>query len=128
MSFMARRIAMRFLADQAPGARSRARENTQPVNKPDGISRQIQRENGKTDPEANPDQVKPDRRDIRPKDVFTPTPNDTGVLNLAETGRDLQRAIKHTIPEDEGYDTVRNLSQYLIETEGGGGTEPVGTD
>jgi hypothetical protein len=128
MSEMAHRIARRFLADQAPGARSKARKDTQPVNKPDGISREIQRENGKTDPDATPDQAPLNRKDIQPKDVFTPAPKDTGVLNLVETGKDLQRAIDDEVPENKGYDVVRNLSQYLIRTEGGGGAEPVGTD
>jgi hypothetical protein len=51
-----------------------------------------------------------------------------GVRNFAETGKDLQKALDRQIPKDKGYDTVRNLSQYLIRTQGGGGTKPEGKE
>jgi len=124
---MAERVANRYAA-QAPDGREKARENTQPINKPDGISKEIIQDSGKVQKDGNPDQAPINHRDIQPKDVFSPGPNDTGVLNLVETGKDLQKAIDDEVPENKGYDAVRNLSQYLIKTEGGGGAEPVGGD
>jgi hypothetical protein len=105
------------LADQLPGGRSRARKNTQPVNKPKGITVPLQREQGADLAGNNPEAVEPDRRDIRPKDVFSPSPKNLAVQNLYETGRDLERAIEKQVPKDRGYDSVYNLSQYLIKTE-----------
>ncbi len=108
------RVAARFLkADQPPGARQDARKRALPVNKPRGIDRQIQRDNAKSHTEGE-DAVEPNRRDIVPKDVFPPSPKNTGVLNLVETGRDLSKALEKQVPKDEGYDNVRSLSQYLI--------------
>lgn len=108
------RVATRFLvADQPPGARQDARKRALPVNKPRGIDRQIQKENGESRTEGE-DVVEPDRRDILPKDVFAPSPRNTGVLNLVETGKDLSRALEKQIPRDVGYDEVSNLSQYLV--------------
>lgn len=112
-------------ADQPSGARSEAVRNTHPINKPKGIKKDIVEEHARGVNHRN-DTVKPDRRDIRPEDVFAGTPNQMGVRNFAETGRDLQHALDKQIPKDKGYDTVSNLSQYLIRTEGGGGTKPVG--
>ena len=66
------------------------------------------------------------RRDIQPSDVFNLTPNLAGVLNFYESGKDLQNAIDTKVPRDKGYDTVYNLSQYLIRTQGGGGNKPAG--
>ena len=127
MDPLALRVAARFqrLADQPPGQRQRARRLTQPINKPKGIDRGIVKDFGETVAEGK-DITEPDRRDIQPKDVFTPSPNHTGVLNLAETGKGLERVIERQIPKDKGYDTVRNLSQYLIRTEGGGEGGPEG--
>lgn len=120
------RVAARFLrADQAPGMRKEVKELVKPVNRPKGIDRDIVRQHGKPMLEGNDDLVKPDRRDLRPEDLFSPKPSQVGVLNLAETGKDLSKVIKNQIPKDKGYDAVRNLSQYLIETEGGGGAKPV---
>jgi len=65
-------------------------------------------------------------RDIQPSDVFNLTPNLGGVLNFYETGKDLQQAIDKKVPRDKGYDTVYNLSQFLIRTEGGGDGNPAG--
>ena len=98
---------------QPPGARQDARQRTQPINKPRGIDRQIARENGESRTEGE-DVTKPHHRDIQPKDVFSPTPDVMGVLNLAETGKDLSRALDRQVPKDKGYDEVSNLSQYLL--------------
>jgi hypothetical protein len=57
--------------------------------------------------------------------VFHPKPDQVGVLNLVETGKDLSKAIRTLIPKDKGYNVVNDLSQYLIETQGGGGAAPV---
>ncbi len=122
----ARRVVARFLlANGAPGARSEAKKNTHPINKPRGIEPSIVDEHARGVEERR-DEVPPDRRDVRPEDVFAGTPNQMGVRNFAETGRDLQHALDKQVPKDKGYDTVRNLSQYLIRTEGGGDTPPVG--
>jgi len=123
------RVAARFQrqADQPPGAKQRARKLTQPINKPKGIDRHIVKDHGGLMggvPEE--ERIDADRRDITPKDVFTPTPDHTGVLNLAETGKDLQHALDKQVPKDKGYDNVRQLSQYLIRTEGGSGDGPQG--
>lgn len=112
-------------ADAAPGARNQAVQRTHPINKPRGIDPDIVAEHARG-VEHREDQLKPNRRDVRPEDVFAGTPNQMGVRNFAETGKDLQRAIDKQIPKDKGHDTVYNLSQYLIRTEGGGGTPPVG--
>jgi hypothetical protein len=72
------------------------------------------------------DQIKPDSKDIRPSDVFNANANNVMMLNYVVNGyRDMEKAIHNQIPKDKGYDTVKNLSQYLIETGGGGGTKPV---
>lgn len=107
------------LADQAPGARQKARKNSIPINKPKGIDRDVVKENGLSKTKGE-DVVKPQSKDITPKDVFTPTPNNTGVLSLAQSGKDLSKALSSQVPKDKGYDVVRNLSQYLIRTEGNG--------
>jgi len=117
------RVAARFLhADQPPGQRRRDKSLVKPVNPPKGIDRSIAKEHGQPMEDAHDEVVSPDRRDLRPIDLFVPKPDQVSVRNLAETGRDLARAIQKQIPKDKGYATVRNLSQYLIETEGGGGT------
>lgn len=114
-----RRVIARFKqADQNPGARQKAWINTTPVNKPKGIGRDVTKDYGVSKDDG--DAVEADRRDIRPEDVFNVTPDQTGVLNLAQTGKDLSKAIHSQIPKDKGYDVVRNLSQYLIRTDGNG--------
>ena len=116
----ARRVVSRFKqADQQPGARQKAWKNTTPVNKPKGISRDVIKDYGSSKEEGE-GVVEADRRDIRPEDVFNPTPDQTGVLNLAQSGKDLSKAIEKQVPKDKGYDVVRNLSQYLIRTKGNG--------
>lgn len=123
---IALRVAARWIqGDQPPGQRQHAKELTQPINRPKGIDRQVVRDFGKTK-EKGDETVKPERKDIRPKDVFTPTPRDVGVKNLVDTGKDLSKAIDTQVPKDKGYDVVRNLSQYLIRTEGGSGGGPEG--
>lgn len=126
MTRLAYRVVVRYLAaNQPPGARSDAKKMTHPVNKPKGIDPDIVREHGRGVAAPHDHHIQPDRRDIRPEDVFAGTPDQMGVRNLAETGKDLSKALDHQIPRDKGYDTVYNLSQYLIRTDGGGGTPPV---
>lgn len=48
------------------------------------------------------------------------------VLNFAETGEDQDKVLRTQVHKDKGWDTVKNLSQYLIRTEGGGDTPPAG--
>jgi hypothetical protein len=132
---MALRIVARFQrqADQAPGARKETRDLVRPINTPKGMSRDTLKDYVTTD-EVRADTVAPDRRDIRPVDVFQPKPRNMNVLNLANKGwpgtsedyGDMEKAIRKQIPKDKGYATVSNLSQYLVETKGGGGTKPVG--
>ncbi len=120
------RVAARFMrADQPPGMRKEVKNLTEPVNHLRGIDRQLAREHGQPMDSGIDESVKPQRRDIRPEDVFHPKPNQIGVLNLVETGKDLSKVLRTQIKKDKGYDTVNNLSQYLIETEGGGGTKSV---
>jgi hypothetical protein len=120
------RVAARFMrAEQQPGMRKNVQELVSPINKPRGIDRGIVRDHGQLMEEGIDDTVKPNRRDIRPEDAFAGTPNQMGVLNLAETGKDLSKVLRTQIQKDKGYDVVRNLSQYLIRTEGGGGADPV---
>ncbi len=120
------RVAARFLrADQPSGQRKKDKALVKPVNKLKGIGKSTTKEHGKAMPDGHDDTVSPNRKDLRPEDLFIPKPDQVGVRNLAETGKDLSKAIKTQIPKDRGYATVRNLSQYLIETAGGGGTPPV---
>lgn len=120
------RVAARFLtADQPAGQRKKVRNLVQPVNKAKGIDKSILKEHGKPMLDGHEDTVSPNRRDIRPEDVFIPKPNQTSVRNLAETGNDLHKVLENQVQKDKGYATVKNLSQYLIETGGGGGTKPV---
>ncbi len=123
---LALRVAARFMvAEQQPGMRKEVKNLTEPVNRLKGIDRQLAREHGQLMDSGMDETIKPQRKDIRPEDVFHPKPNQIGVLNLVETGHDLSKTIRNQIPKDKGYDTVKNLSQYLITTEGGGGTKPV---
>ena len=122
---MALRVAALFLADQPPGQRDHARNLTKPINQPKGIERTVKKDQGKQETKGE-EKVKPDTRDIQPKDVFPTTPRNTGVRNFAETGKDLATPLDKQVPKDKGYETVKNLSQYLIRTEGGGEGGPEG--
>lgn len=121
------------LADQPPGARKDVRDLVKPINPPKGISRETIKNYVTTDDQRD-DAMAPNRRDLRPQDVFQPKPNNMNVLDYARKGwpgtsedyEGMAKAIRNTIPKDKGYDTVSNLSQYLVETGGGGGTKPVG--
>jgi hypothetical protein len=130
---MACRVAARFQrADQPAGARKDVRDLVKPINTPKGMSRETLKDYITTD--ERPDSVTPDRRDVLPKDVFQPKVKNMNVLDLARKGwpgenddyKDMDRALRVQIPKDKGYDTVSNLSQYLVETGGGGGTKAVG--
>jgi hypothetical protein len=111
------RVATRFLcADQPPGMRKDVKDILKPVNSPKGISREIVKEHGQALEEGTDESVAPNRRDLRPQDLFFSKPDQVSVRNLAETGKDLSRAINKQIPKDEGYDSVSNLSQYLVNT------------
>lgn len=110
----------RFQADQPAGARQKAKRNTAPINKAKGIDRTVVKENAVSKTKGE-DVVKPDSRDIQPKDVFNPTPRNMGVYSLVESGKDLSHALEKQVPKDKGHDVVYNLSQYLIRTDGNGG-------
>jgi hypothetical protein len=126
VSTAAVRVAARYAASVNP--RQEAKRDVKPVNAPKGIDKGIVRENGKADTDhlEGDDGSTPARRDIRPEDVFLAKPKDTAVRSLVETGHDMEKVIEKQIPKDRGYDAVKNLSQYLIETEGGGGAKAVG--
>jgi hypothetical protein len=116
---LAARVASRFIqrmADQPPGQRKHVQELVKPINQPRVKQPDITRDEGVKVTE-------PDKRDILPQDIFDPTNGD--VLNLALTGEDLTE-VNDEIPDDKGYGTVKNLSQYLIRTEGGGEGGPEG--
>jgi len=125
---LARRVAARFaqkLADQPPGQRKKVKELVTPINKPKGISPEITKDYAESKSQGD-DITIPDARDVQPKDLFKPFPKDTGVLNLVETGKDLSEALDTQIPKDKGHETVNNLSEYLVRTEGGGEGGPEG--
>lgn len=122
-SVLVLRVAARYqrrTADQPPGQKQRARKVTTPINRPKGIGRAITKDYGESLPEVGAEPAPAHRRDIEPEDVFDPLPRDVAVRNFAETGEDLSKAIQKQIPKDKGYETVKNLSQYLITTQGGG--------
>ena len=120
-------------ANQPPGARKDTRDLVTPINKPKGISREVTKDYAET-PAETPDSIEPNKRDITPQDVFKPLPKNVNVLDYALKGwpgtdedyKDMDKALNKQIPKDKGYDTVSNLSQYLIETQGGGDTVAVG--
>lgn len=107
------------VAAKGPNPRSKAKESVKPVNRLKGIDRPTVSDYAKSDEDPK------SKRDIRPQDVFFPKPDQVGMLNLAQTGKDMSKAIEKQIPKDKGYETVDQLSQYLIETKGGGNTPPV---
>lgn len=132
MSIVSLRVAARFQrrADQLPGARGETKRNVTPINKPKGIAPEIVKEHVVTETVDG----KPQRKDIQPKDVFSPKPTNMGVLDYARSGwpgtdkdyEDMNDALRNKVPKDKGHDTVNNLSQYLVRTQGGGGTKPAG--
>jgi len=128
------RVAARYQrANQAPGAKRETKELVTPINKPKGISRDVIKDQAVTEHDRE-DDVKPDKRDLTPKEVFSPKPRNMAMLNYVREGwpgtadeyQDMDKAIRTQIRKDKGYDTVKNLSQYLVETGGGGDTKPVG--
>jgi len=125
MTRIAARVVRRWLwklADQASGQRKYVRDLSAPINPPKSIPKRLQREMG--DAVAVGDETtRPDRRDIQPSDVFQSTTDNMGVLNLAETGKDFN---EDPVERNKGYETVNNLSQYLIRTDGGGEGGPEG--
>jgi hypothetical protein len=131
------RVAARFQkqADQPPGARQDAAKALKPINRPKGISHETIKNYVRTEDDYNRETIDPKRTDIQPKDVFQPKPRNLNVLDYIKKGwpgtsadyTDMQHAIKHEIPHDKGHATVRNLSQYLVRTEGGGDTPALGT-
>lgn len=133
-SSLALRVAARFQrqADQQAGARKEVRELVTPINKPKGIAPVIIKDNAVTEKGGG----KPQRKDIQPKDVFSPKPKNMGVLDYAKSGwpgtdkdyEDMDSALRNKVPKDKGHDTVNNLSQYLVRTDGGGGTKSVGKE
>ena len=134
-STLSLRVAARFLRYAANPAKARqdARDLLTPINKPKGIAPSTVKEQALTDKARDTD-TKADNRDITPKDVFTPKPKNMNVLDYVRKGwpgdstdyKDMEKAIRKQIPKDKGFATVKNLSQYLVETGGGGGTKPVG--
>jgi hypothetical protein len=131
------RVAARFQkwADQPPKARQDAKKAIRPINKPKGMGRETVKEYVRTEDDYNNETVDPKRTDIRPEDVFVPKPKNMNVLDYVNKGwpgtagdyEDMGHAIDTQIPKDRGHETVYNLSQYLIRTEGGGGTPALGT-
>jgi hypothetical protein len=127
MDRLAAQVLARYMAVIGHGRRQDAVKNTHPINKPRGIKKDIVDEHGRTVEHGFEDIApRPGPRDIRPEDVFAGTPDQMGVRNFAETGKDLSRALEKQVPKDQGYDSVSNLSQYLIRTEGGGSGSPAG--
>ncbi len=124
-SRIATRVLRRWLqklADQVPGQRKRVRDLTNPINAPKGLDMGLRREQGEMVAEGD-EVVESDRKDITPKDVYYPSRNSQGVQNLVETGRGFTQK---QVEKDKGFETVKNLSQYLIRTEGGGEGGPKG--
>jgi hypothetical protein len=124
------KVAARF--QRASEVREDARDLTTPVNKPKGISREITKDYAESE-DVSSETVDPSKNDIQPEDVFKPVPKDVNVLNYVQEGwpgdssdyKDMEKVLEKQVPKDKGYETVSNLSQYLIETEGGGGTPSV---
>lgn len=115
----------------ADDPRENAREQNTVINPLRGISDESEKD-FVTDGERS-DSVEPAKRDIRPEDVFRPVPKHVSVRDYVRQGwpgsssdyEDMDDALSDDVPKDKGYDTVKNLSQYLLETKGGGGTPSV---
>lgn len=129
---MALRVAARF-ERQAASKRKEVKDLVKPINNPKGMLRTTIKDTVVTD-EGREEATEPARQDLRPQDVFLPKPCNINVRNLVNVGwpgvsddySDMEKAIRKQIPKDKGFRTVKNLSQYLVETGGGGGTKPVG--
>jgi len=74
-------------------------------NKLKGINKQVAEDPAVTEGEEKP------TTDILPYEVFTPKPKNVAVLNFAETGKSMEKAIATQIPKDKGYNVVNGLSQ-----------------
>lgn len=131
---IAKRVAARFKqAAQQSNIRKEVKDLVKPINKAKGMSSTTIKDYVKTDL-RRPDTVDPSSRDLRPQDVFQPKPRNMNVVDLVNKGwpgvsddyRDMETALRKQIPKDKGYATVSNLSQYLVETDGGGGSRAVG--
>lgn len=130
MNELALRVAARF---QLANARKDTAELVTPINKPKGISKGTLNDQAVTQ-DSRDDETSPAKSDLRPEDIFSPKPKNMNVLDYVRKGwpgvdadyTDMEKAIRKQIPKDKGYSTVKNLSQYLVETKGGGGTKPVG--
>lgn len=101
---------LRVAAAAAVNPRTKAKKSLKPMNRLKGVHKSTLSEYAKSEEDPM------SRKDIRPEDVFFPKPDQVGVLNLAQTGKDMSKAIDKQIPKDKGYETVDQLSQYLIET------------
>lgn len=131
------RVAARFQrwADQPSGARQDAQRAFKPINRPKGISHETVKDYVRTEDDYNEETVDPKRTDIQPKDVFQPKPKHMSVQDYVNKGwpgsardyTDMSHALRNEVPKDKGHATVNNLSQYLVRTDGGGGTPAVGT-
>ena len=128
------RVAARFLR-QSSKVRQDAAKAVKPINRPKGMGRETVKDYVRTEDDYNEETVDPKKTDILPKDVFQPKPLNMNVLDYVNKGwpgtdedyTDMQHAIQREIPKDRGYETVYNLSQYLVQTQGGGGTKALGT-
>lgn len=124
------KVAARF---QIADVRKDVRDSVQSINKTKGMSRETLNDYVYTD-DSKDDTVSPARKDKRPEDIFSPKPRNMNVSDYARKGWpgtaddyvDMQKALRKQIPKDKGYDNVSQLSQYLVETNGGGGHKPVG--
>ena len=124
---MALRVVARF---KAGTARQEAKNNVTPINKPKGIAPATVKEQVVTEKVDGP----PKHTDVRPQDVFSPKPTNMGVLDYVRSGwpgtsddyEDMDDALRKKVPKDKGFATVKNLSQYLVRTDGGGDTKSVG--
>ena len=132
---MALRVVARFerQSDGAANKRKETKDLVKPINKPKGISKSTIQDSVVTE-DGRLEATEPNRRDLRPQDVFQPKPKNLSVRSLVSEGwpgvsddyTGMEKAIRTEIPKDKGFGTVKNLSQYLVETGGGGGTKPVG--
>ena len=101
----------------AENRRKQNKKVTHPINKPKGVDTALVSDNGKAAEPVHDESVEPGRKDVRPEDVFPGTPKQVGVNSLYQTGKDLEKALTTKIPKDKGYPAVKQLSQYLIETQ-----------